>query len=267
MPVMDGIEATKILREFGYTHPIVALTANAVVGQAEVFLKNGFDAFISKPIDIRQLNAVLNKYIRDKQSAEVIKKARKRGTAVAVQHRTTSETYSELQNVFLLDAKKSLPIIESALKNIDDITDEDLHLFSVNAHALKSALANIEESVASQRAFILETAGKEKNINVIKTQAKLLIDEIQRIIERFESEKNAPEANVTEDTDFLKEQLQIICKACADYDERPIIPSLEALKKRAWNKETRVLIDKISEHILFSAFDEAGLIAAEYLGV
>ncbi|MCL2547974.1 MAG: ATP-binding protein, partial [Symbiobacteriaceae bacterium] len=64
MPKMDGMEATRKLREMGYNQPIVALTANAVVGQAEIFLQNGFDAFISKPIDIRQLNEVLNRLIR-----------------------------------------------------------------------------------------------------------------------------------------------------------------------------------------------------------
>jgi len=68
MPKMDGIEATQIIRDLGYAKPIVALTANAVAGQAEMFVSSGFDAFISKPIDIRQLNTVLNKFIRDKQS-------------------------------------------------------------------------------------------------------------------------------------------------------------------------------------------------------
>jgi PAS domain S-box-containing protein len=64
MPEMDGIEATKKLRELGYTRPVVALTANALAGQAEMFMENGFDDFISKPIDIRQLNAALNKFVR-----------------------------------------------------------------------------------------------------------------------------------------------------------------------------------------------------------
>jgi len=67
MPVMDGLEATKILREMGYKGTIVALTANALVGNADMFLKNGFDSFISKPIDSRELNLVLNEYIRDKK--------------------------------------------------------------------------------------------------------------------------------------------------------------------------------------------------------
>ncbi|MCL2282982.1 MAG: response regulator [Fibromonadales bacterium] len=72
MPTMDGVEATKIIRELGYKHPIVALTANALVGQAQFFTENGFDDFISKPIDIRKLNAMLKKLIRDKQPPEVI---------------------------------------------------------------------------------------------------------------------------------------------------------------------------------------------------
>jgi CheY-like chemotaxis protein len=60
------MEATKQLRDSGYDRTIVALTANAIVGQADIFLQNGFDDFISKPIDIHQLDAVLNKYIHDK---------------------------------------------------------------------------------------------------------------------------------------------------------------------------------------------------------
>ena len=77
MPQMDGIETTHRIRAMGYTQPIVALTANAVTGQAEVFLSNGFDDFISKPIDMRQLNTILNKFIRDKQPPEVLEAARK----------------------------------------------------------------------------------------------------------------------------------------------------------------------------------------------
>jgi signal transduction histidine kinase/ActR/RegA family two-component response regulator len=66
MPDMDGIETTQQIRALGYKQPIFALTANAVVGQQDKFLKNGFDGYISKPIDVRQLNDSLNKFIRDK---------------------------------------------------------------------------------------------------------------------------------------------------------------------------------------------------------
>ena len=66
MPDMDGIEATKIIREMGYKHPIVALTANAVKGVADTFLCNGFDDAISKPIDLGNFDKCLIRYIRDK---------------------------------------------------------------------------------------------------------------------------------------------------------------------------------------------------------
>ena len=69
MPKMDGIEATVKIRAMGYRRPIIALTANAVAGQEELFRENGFDEFISKPIDIRQLNEILKHYIRDKHGS------------------------------------------------------------------------------------------------------------------------------------------------------------------------------------------------------
>jgi len=62
----------------GYAHPVVALTANAGGGQADIFLANGFNDFISKPIDMRQMNAVLKKFVRDKQPQEVIEAARRK---------------------------------------------------------------------------------------------------------------------------------------------------------------------------------------------
>jgi len=63
MPDMDGVEAIRIIREKYANLPIIALTANAVSGVKEMFLENGFNDFISKPIDTVELNAVLEKYL------------------------------------------------------------------------------------------------------------------------------------------------------------------------------------------------------------
>ncbi|MDR0273251.1 MAG: response regulator, partial [Clostridiales bacterium] len=66
MPEMDGIEATAIVRGMGdkyETLPIIALTANAIYGAREMYINNGFNGFISKPIDINELNNVLKKYL------------------------------------------------------------------------------------------------------------------------------------------------------------------------------------------------------------
>jgi CheY-like chemotaxis protein len=83
MPEMDGLEAARIIRnEIGSPYAqqvaIVALTANAVEGNREMFLNSGFTDFISKPIDIKQLDMILNRWIRDKQGDGALKDAEAR---------------------------------------------------------------------------------------------------------------------------------------------------------------------------------------------
>ena len=75
MPDLNGIETMHKMREMGYNHPIVALTANAMIGIAEEFMRAGFDGFIPKPIQTKQLNSVLLKFIKNKQPAEVLEAA------------------------------------------------------------------------------------------------------------------------------------------------------------------------------------------------
>jgi len=66
MPELDGVEATAVIRGLGGKYerlPVIALTANAVRGAKEMFLANGFHDFISKPIDVRELIGVLEKWL------------------------------------------------------------------------------------------------------------------------------------------------------------------------------------------------------------
>jgi CheY-like chemotaxis protein len=67
MPGMDGLETTKAIRALGteYTKdiPIIALTANASDGAEQMFLENGFNAFLPKPFNATGLDAVVRKWI------------------------------------------------------------------------------------------------------------------------------------------------------------------------------------------------------------
>lgn len=64
MPEMDGIEVVHILKRLKEYDipPVVALTANAITGMKEMYLKEGFDEYLSKPINISELNKIINKY-------------------------------------------------------------------------------------------------------------------------------------------------------------------------------------------------------------
>ncbi|MDR2136909.1 MAG: response regulator, partial [Synergistaceae bacterium] len=77
MPDMDGIEAVRVIRneigsEYARNVPIIALTANAIFGIEELFLQSGFQGFLSKPIDVVKLDALLNEWVRDKQTGKVL---------------------------------------------------------------------------------------------------------------------------------------------------------------------------------------------------
>lgn len=63
MPIMDGFTLYNILREKGFNKPIIAVTALAVHGDREKMLLHGFNDYISKPIDMNELEKVLQKYI------------------------------------------------------------------------------------------------------------------------------------------------------------------------------------------------------------
>ena len=72
MPEMDGIEATTVLREAGLTVPIVALTANVMRGERERCLKSGMDAFLSKPLKRRQMEACIRRFLPAHDIADTV---------------------------------------------------------------------------------------------------------------------------------------------------------------------------------------------------
>jgi CheY-like chemotaxis protein len=72
MPLKDGIETTNEIRKLGKKYeydqlPIIALTANAVSGVKEMFLANGFNDFISKPLGMQELDDILKKWVSSKK--------------------------------------------------------------------------------------------------------------------------------------------------------------------------------------------------------
>lgn len=71
MPVMDGLTATKLIREKDTENvPIVALTAYAIKGDKEKFLQRGMDDYISKPIDLDEFYATLDKHLKPKKKSD-----------------------------------------------------------------------------------------------------------------------------------------------------------------------------------------------------
>jgi signal transduction histidine kinase/ActR/RegA family two-component response regulator len=63
MPVMDGLTATKLLRERGFTRPIFAMTAHPEGPEVERALKEGFDGYLEKPVNRERLYGILAAFL------------------------------------------------------------------------------------------------------------------------------------------------------------------------------------------------------------
>ena len=262
MPEMDGLEAAKHIRDLGYTSPIIALTANAVTGQADIFMKNGFNEFISKPIDIRQLDSILNIFIRDKQPPEVIKAARSQ--KIESSAGTQGQIDSLLIESFVRDANKAINWLDEALVKNDFEDDAVLKKFTVIVHGIKSTFWNIKEKELGDLALKLEIGGREHDINLIKTITPQFLDKLRALLEKQEFKRGGNESGENEDIEKLNGALNAIKEKASDYDRKGVLDIIADIK--IYSKETKAVLDIITEHVLHSEFDEAIKAAEEYMG-
>ncbi|MDR2599451.1 MAG: substrate-binding domain-containing protein [Oscillospiraceae bacterium] len=283
MPLMDGMETTKKLRKFGYESPIVALTANAVLGQADIFLQNGFDDFLSKPIDIRRLTLVLNKYVRNKQPADVIEIARRlHETGVNAQEADFVdgiidekaseqekpdvrignikipglditkgiERYDGNESVYLTVLRSYAISVRSMLSKIENNGYKDLLEYRTNVHGIKGASFDILANEVGKKAGFLEDAARNDDLNYIeKNNAKFLklawklINELEGAFTAINEANPKPKKSKID-----KELLKRLCAACEDYDMNLVDDTMEEIDEYQY-EEDQELAERLRENV------------------
>ncbi|MDR0943605.1 MAG: response regulator [Ruminococcus sp.] len=259
MPQMDGIETTQKIREFGYKGTIIALTANAISGASKMFFDNGFDDFISKPIDLRNLNAALNKFIRDRyrnENPEVVKSS---AFTETTEGEMDKELRKKLVSFFMKDAESALETLKRKKKDLKNI--------SITAHGMKSACGNVGLTELSEDAKLIEFAAKNNEKKVINEKLPTFIDDLTEAIKKLkaEIEEKKEEAEPVDDTANISSTLTVIAEACDNYDETIAEPLIGGLTKGSYEPKTKETIDKISELIMFAEFEEAAVLARELI--
>jgi len=277
MPVMDGIEATKYIRELGYTAPIIALSANVLEGQVEVFKQNGFDDFISKPIDLRHLNLLLNKYVRDKQPQEVLDEIRRLYAQRKQAQKNDENTASPVTNEHQTDSSKSVlndmkipgldiakgvkrfngneaayldvlrsyaACVNDALDAIETVDEKSLNSYVIKVHGIKGTSMDIYAEPVAAKAKSLEEAGKAGDLNYIKENhivfykdARELVNSIENMLFEIDKKSDKPLRERPDELILFK-----LIEACKSFDMGGAEEAMAELEKYRYEADNDLVI-------------------------
>ena len=216
MPEMDGVETLRRIRELGTDYaknvPIIILTANAIVGNEEAFLHEGFQAFLSKPINAMFLDSALRRWVRNKNQEK------ERGdlegvtkTLAALQPGSLSESrlleaWKELfgaPDVDLIDLERGierfggdemiyLEVLESYAKDTPLLLEglrfaesETLAAYAVTVHGIKGSSRGICAGDVGALAEDLEHAAKAEDLSFVEAKNGAFLAAAEQLAERL----------------------------------------------------------------------------------
>lgn len=170
MPGMRGTEAFKKLKEIpGFDIPVVALTANALSGMRESYLKDGFDDYLAKPIDKKELLRVLKDYLNRKKNTDSSNE--KLNNTIEL----LKEDLNSINNEEEIETLEDEPVKENKTKETNNSTafDDSPRILIVDDNKLN---IKITEKLLKNYNFVLEEAlsGQECIDKVKKTTYTLI---------------------------------------------------------------------------------------------
>jgi CheY-like chemotaxis protein len=211
MPGMDGIEATKRLRASGNKAPIIALTANAIVGMEGIFKDNGFDGFLPKPIEAKKLDQCLKKWIPRNLIRPDVPNAPdvpENPFINKIKVLTTIDTAAGIRQ-FGGKADSFVRCLKSYAENVPDLLEtmrksEPGDAYITAVHGLKGSSRSVQAKELGDRAEKLEHAGRASNWDLVNAQNASLIADTEALIAKIREALGMEEPK--EETD-IKETL------------------------------------------------------------
>ena len=272
MPEMDGVEASNLIRsladEGGYYKkvPIIALTANAVSGIKEMFLQNGLNDFLTKPIETFKLNSILEKWIPHEKREKYIREEKVdvayeieiKGIDIKTGISMTGgklKHYLSILSIFHKDGLEKIIQISKCVK------ENDIKLYTTYVHAMKSATASIGAAKISDFAKTLELAGINEDVEFIEKNTGDFIRDLTILLKNINvAISNAHVDDKKEnnsDLEFLYRNLDELKVALENMDVREIDNIINLLKVEEWDNRIKDTLGSIEESILLFEYDEA----------
>ncbi len=280
MPEMDGIETAHIIRnecgENGKVPNLIALTANAMEGVKERFLLNGFQDFIAKPLDRRELDKVLSKWIPDdRKTISESPGKNDSGTnseydfssiqiqgisnEAIVRHQAGSVAdYKEILELYCIDGERKTTLLRNLFE------DKDYATYEIEVHGLKSASANIGAMDLSDLAKEHEHAAARGDEEYIKQHFTDLIQSyetqlqhIQHFLderqEKTDNSEDLPEIDLPSFTEMIREAL----KQLEDFHSRECANRIDVLLNYNLTDDLKTKLKEIQTQLRLYEDDEA----------
>ncbi|AEF86297.1 hybrid sensory kinase [Treponema primitia ZAS-2] len=276
MPGMDGIEAVSLIRKsnnadnYYQNLPIVMLTANAVFGQREIFLKNGVNDFLAKPIEVQKLNAILKRWIPESKRREAnttITASRADSEKVASMEIPgvqvsrglantggTFAVYLDILAVFCRDSQERSGELQEAVEK------KDYRSYTTLVHALKSAGRSIGAYDFGDSAAALEELGKAQDAVGIAEKTPQFLENLKTLtttISEFIAQASAAARETPEEIDISALHFEALKEALVNMDIETVNKIMLEYSMMPLDSHTKDLVNKIKEDILLFEYDKA----------
>ena len=263
MPGMDGVEATRLIREIDTDYakniPIIALTANAIVGNEEMFLQKGFQAFISKPIEIAYLDAVIREWVRDKEQEKLHQRTDDPELPVRLDEKNWRALQKDIHGLniekglsrFYNDKSAYVEVLRSFSKNTPplleaskEISKDKLADYVTIIHGIRGSSGSICAEETSALAEDLEKAAlagdydyvAAQNANLVE-KALNLITGINALLKEIDADNQKPKKERPD-----KDTLNKLCIACENYDMIGVDAALEELEANDYEFDGELVV-------------------------
>ena len=263
MPGMDGVETFQIIKkkQLCQNTPVIMFTANAMMGEREKYLEEGFKDFMTKPVMPDKLDEMLLKYL----PKELVKKGKKEKESQLNCKLKDIPQLEDFDFGYAIMLLKNEELLLQSLENFKELLNyipeklnsyfkeiekqDSLNNYRIEVHALKSTSATVGALLLSKLAKILEMTAIDGEIEKIKTLHPVLLEEItkhkERVAELFPEEKQEIES-----IELLESYLDMLSMGLQqeDYDTADFV--MEEIKKYQYSEKIQSFINELSGQVL-----------------
>lgn len=287
MPVMDGVQTLHAIREMednpSRNIPVIALTANAVVGAKDFYLDAGFEDYLSKPIEPEKLEDMLIQYLPKElvylTEEEEVSIEADDGPGGLNEEKLTDMGINAANGLKYMGGSRSL--YEKVLRDFRDIlhekeeqlrnmlSKEDVSGYAIIVHALKGNARNVGADELAEEAFELEKKSKAGRLEEVEVQSPILFSMMRTLGENLDrymetempeesgekEEEPADRQQISEEE--WKKRLEAIHQQLDDFDGDSVLESIQELKNCNLAEDDRKLLRMCEKAVNDFAYDVA----------